>query len=309
MDTIFANMLPVFAAGCGGWILARRMPIDLRSLGCCVIYIIAPIVNFDAVMKAPATTAMVVLPLVAFIIGGTNSVLTYAWTRRALPASEACLTASSASSANTLYYGLGLAVALLPPPMLAAYLLAAIGLSVSESLFGYFFLARTGFSWQQALRRVSRLPVLYAVALGVVCRLAALENPAFLAPLAAYSRGALILIGSLILGVALGQERLQRLPLSLIGAIVVSRHLTFAALAGLLMWLDSLTGQLIAPRYHPLFLLFALMPIANNTLTFAATLELPTGRIGSAIILSNLLAFTAVCVLYLAIPNGWIFEP
>lgn len=307
MDTIIANMLPVLAAGCGGWLLARRMPIDLRSLGCCVIYFIAPIVNFDAVMKAPAAASTIALPLAAFIIGGGNSMLTYAWTRRVLPAPAACLTASSASSANTLYYGLGLAVALLPPPMLAAYLLTAIGFSVSESLFGYFFLARTGFSWQQALRRVARLPVLYAVALGIICRLAALENPAFLAPLAAYSRGALILTGSLILGVALGQERLQRLPPALLGAILTSRHLTFAVLSALLLWLDGLTTQLIAPHYHPLFLLFALMPIANNTLTFAATLELPTGRIGTAIIISNLLAFAAVCALFLAVPAARLF--
>lgn len=309
METIIANMLPVLVAGGGGWLLARRMPIDLRSLGCCVIYFIAPIVNFDAVMKAPATGTMIVLPIAAFIIGGVNSMLSYALTRHVLPAPEACLTASSASSANTLYYGLGLAVALLPPPLLAAYLLTAIGFSVSESLFGYFFLARTGFSWQQALRRVARLPVLYAVALGILCRVMAFENPSFLAPLASYSRGALILTGSLILGVALGQERLQRLPLSLISAILVSRHLTFAAIAYALLWLDTLTGRFIAPSYHPLFVLFTLMPIANNTLTFAATLQLPTGRIGSAIIVSNLLAFAAVWVLFMIVPPEWLFGP
>ncbi len=293
MNVLFQNMLPVIIACLAGWGLGRRHKLDLRTLGSIVVFAIAPLVNFDAVLKAPAETTMFALPLFAFIIGGCNSWFAY-WSSRLLVRApeHILLTASSASSANTLYYGLGLALALLPKEQIAPFLLGAIGFSLSESLFGYYFLARNHFHWRAALGRVVRLPVPYAILSGIVIRnlFPTTELLQLIAPLAGYARGALILLGSMILGTALAQEQRFRIVPRLVATVLFSRHVSFALITATLLALDALGPQLIAPAYHRLFLLFAIMPIANNTLTFATILGLPTAAISSTIIISNGLA-------------------
>lgn len=289
MNTILLSMLPVIVASISGFLLSRTRSIDLNSLGSIVIYCIAPIVNFDAVLKAQATPAMIALPICAFIIGALNSVTTYQWSQR-LRHGLGLIVASSASSANTLYFGLGLASAVLPPVLLPAFLLTCVGFSLSETIFGYYFLARGQFTWQRAIRRVTRLPVLYAVALGLLCHAAQINRPDWLEPLATDARGTLILLGSMILGVALGQEKSWRFQPGLACAVLMSRHVSFAVLAFAILYLDHLSTHWIEPQYDIIFVLFALFPIANNTLTFAATLNVPTGSISNAIVLSNLVA-------------------
>lgn len=293
MSQLFLNLLPVLAASLAGWVLGKRQKLDIRTLGTIVIYAIAPVVNFDAVLKAPMAGAMLALPIAAFLIGGINSLMSYALARRCLPKNEQVLfVASAASSANTLYYGLGLALAVLPATMIPAFCVAAIGLSVSESIFGYYFLARNNFSWRSALQRVARLPVLSAVTLALLCKLTFPTEGmiATLAPLAGYCRGALILLGSMILGVALGQNQQFKFHPRLTVAILFTRHLLFAMLTIMLLAVDAHMARLIPEAYRTIFLLFALMPIANNSLTFAATLGLPTEAISSTIIVSNAVA-------------------
>ena len=82
----------------------------------------------------------------------------------------------------------------------------------------------------------------------------------------------------------------------LVAAVLLTRHISFAAITALLLTLDALGPQLIAPAYHRLFLLFAIMPIANNTLTFAVILGLPTAAISSTIIISNGIALALAAV-------------
>lgn len=293
MNALMLNMLPVLAASGAGWVLGRTQTLDIRTLGCIVIYAIAPVVNFDAVLKAPMTGVMLALPVAAFVIGSANSILTYALAKRCLPRGEQVLfVASAASSANTLYYGLGLALAVLPAAMIPAFCVAAIGLSVSESIFGYYFLARNNFTWAMALRRVARLPVLSAVALALLCKLMMATDSltAMLAPLAGYCRGSLILVGSMILGAALASNQQLRFHPRLTALVLLTRHLLFAALVVLVLALDAHSAHLIPESYRTIFLLFALMPIANNSLTFAATLGLPTEAICSTILVSNAVA-------------------
>ncbi len=293
MSTLLVNMLPVLAACLTGWIIGKWHQLDIRTLGIIVIYAIAPVVNFDAVLKAPMSGTMLALPVATFIIGGGNSMLSYVLARRCLSAKEQVMfVASASSSANTLYYGLGLALAVLPAAMIPSFCVAAIGLSVSESVFGYYFLARTSFSWRMALQRMVQLPVLWAVAFAILTKLClpveSLINT--IAPLAGYCRGALILLGSMILGVALSQNQQFKLHLRLSSVILFTRHLLFALLAVLLLFLDAHSAQQIPTAYRTLFLLFALMPIANNSLTFATTLGIPTDAISSTIIVSNVMA-------------------
>lgn len=293
MTSLLVNMLPVFAACFAGWLLGKRQQLDIRTLGMIVIYAIAPAVNFDAVLKAPLTGAMLALPIAAFLVGGANSLLSYRLARRCLSEKEHILfVASAASSANTLYYGLGLALAVLPAELIPAFCVTAIGLSVSESVFGYYFLARANFSWGMALQRVIRLPVLSAVALALLLKLCLSVDSllATIAPLAGYCRGALILLGSMLLGVALAKSQRFRFHPRLTLLLLFTRHVLFALLAAILSALDAHSLHLIPDAYRIIFLLFALMPIANNSLTFAATLGLPTDAICSTILVSNAVA-------------------
>lgn len=293
MSALFVNMLPVLTACLAGWVIGKRQQLEIRTLGIIVIYAIAPVVNFDAVLKAPMTVTTLALPLATFIIGGCNSLLSYALARRLLVDREHRLfVASAASSANTLYYGLGLALAVLPVDMVPLFCVAAIGLSISESIFGYAFLARNNFTLRAALIRVARLPVLAAVVFALLLKLLMPVDGliALLAPLAASCRGALILLGSMILGAAIGTMRGMQFNPRLTALVLFTRHALFALLAAGLLILDAHTAQLIARPDRIIFQLFALMPIANNSLTFAVTLGLPTTAICSTIIVSNLLA-------------------
>jgi malate permease and related proteins len=304
MSALLDNLGPVVIAGVGGWLLARHHRLDAKTLSTVVIYLIAPLVNFNAVIKAPADLSMLALPLLAFVLGGCNSLLTYQWSERFLATRpDALLTASAASSANTLYFGLGLALAVLPAALIPAFLVTCIGFSLSENIFGYYFLARTHFSWRLAVQRLLKLPVLYALGAGLLCRLLGLTDLDFLTTLFTYSRGSLILLGSMILGIALGQNTGWQFQPRLIGAVLFSRHISFAALAALFLLLDAHSGQWIAPHYYALFLVFACMPIANNTLAFAATLNLPTAVVGNTIMASNL--FVAL-LLGAGVYSGWL---
>jgi predicted permease len=301
MESILQNLLPVVAAAVGGFLLARKKPVDPATLGAMLVYFISPLVSFSGVMRAEATAAAAALPAIAFVLGSVNSLLGRVWSRRVLGEGDASLlVASSASSSNTLYFGYGLATALLPPEALPLFLLASIGFSLSEAVWGFYFLARGRCGMRAAVERVARLPLFYAVAAGLVLRLAGVSHVAALAPLFDCARGAAVFTGSALLGVALARQKL-RLDLRLLAAMLVSRHLTFSILAAGTIVADAAWLHLLPPGCRLLLALFATFPLANNTLTFAAALGLPTDRIGSAIVASNAVALALAPVLILLI--------
>ncbi len=78
--------------------------------------------------------------------------------RHSLPAEESAVLAFSAGTGNTGYFGLPVALVLLPPTGVTLYLFAVLGVTLYEFTVGFYLSARGRFSARQSLFKIVRLP-------------------------------------------------------------------------------------------------------------------------------------------------------
>jgi predicted permease len=146
------------------------------------------------------------------LIGGTALGLgTWIWGERS---PHAHILAFACGSGNTGYFGLPLIAAVLgavrAETSLAVAIFGIMGFVLYENTLGFYFAARSRHPAAESLRRVLRLPAVYAFALGVILNLAHVEIGGAWRELALSYRGAYTVFGMMLVGVGLGQARIER---------------------------------------------------------------------------------------------------
>lgn len=98
-----------------GWLAAQRLKLDPRPIATLLVYLIAPFTIFRALMNGGPTPDYLLLTLALFILASLMALVVQRVTRHRFSEQEAALLAFSSGTGNTGYFGLPIALILLPP--------------------------------------------------------------------------------------------------------------------------------------------------------------------------------------------------
>ncbi|GHE22974.1 AEC family transporter [Halomonas urumqiensis] len=282
-----------------GWIAARRLAVDPRPIATLLIYLIAPITVFRALTLGGPTPEYLLLTFALFGVSSLVAVAMQRLTRRRFETQESALLAFSSGTGNTGYFGLPVALVLLPPEGVTLYLFCMLGVTLYEFTVGFYLSARGQFSIRQSLVRITRLPLVYAFLAALLASAIGLEVPGAMIDGMAVFPATYTLLGMMIIGMTLGRVSFRELDLRFIGACVAIRY----GLWPLLMLFAVLGLQQLMPLSVELamaLLLIGVVPMAANVVVVAMELGIAAEK-GALAVLVTTLAAPLLIPLYLGL--------
>ncbi len=282
-----------------GWLAARRLAIDPRPIATLLIYLIAPLTFFRGLTLGGPTPGYLLLTLATFLVASLLAVAVHRLTRHTFAPQESALLAFSAGTGNTGYFGLPVAMVLLPPEGVTLYLFCVLGITLYEFTVGFYLSARGRFSVTESLAKIVRLPLIYAFLAALVVSGLGLEVPtAAMAALAVFPT-TYTLLGMMIIGMTLGQVSLREVDGRFIGACVTVRCVVWPLLAlAAVLGLRALAP--LSPELAMAILLLGVVPMAANVVVVAMELGIAPAK-GALAVLITTLAAPLLIPLYLTL--------
>lgn len=281
-----------------GWLAARHLSIDPRPIATLLIYLIAPLTFFRGLIQGGPTPAYLLLTAALFVTASLIAILFHRLARHGFGPHESALLAFSSGTGNTGYFGLPVALVLLPPEGVTLYLFCVLGVTLYEFTVGFYLSARGQFSIRQSLAKILRLPLVYAFLAALLVSGAGLAIPDAVIEGMAVFPATYTLLGMMIIGMTLGSVTFRELDVKFIGACVAIRYglwplLSLIAVLGL-QALYPLPGELALA-----LLLVGVVPMAANVVVVAMELGIAPEK-GAVAVLVTTLAAPLLIPLYLS---------
>ncbi|MCI0509614.1 hypothetical protein C8E00_10413 [Chromohalobacter marismortui] len=277
-------MLLIFVAL--GWLCARRLAIDPRPIATLLIYLIAPLTFFRGLYLGEPSLALIGLTAGMFALASLLCLVTHALVRRTFPPQEAALLAFSAGTGNTGYFGLPLAMALLPPEGVAAYLFCLLGITLFEFSVGFYISARGRFSVRESLGKIVRLPLLYAFMTALLAYHLPWPVPDAVIEGLDYFRASYTVLGMMIIGMTLGGVSLRAFDARFLAASIAARYVMWPlVMLGLVLGLQATTG--LSTTMTGVLLLLGVVPMAANVVVIAMELNIRPAKGAIAVLVTT----------------------
>ncbi|MDX5379003.1 MAG: AEC family transporter [Halomonas sp.] len=282
-----------------GWLAARRLAIDPRPIATLLIYLIAPITFFRGLLLGEPTPHYLLLTLALFLLASLVAAAINPLARRFLPPQESAVLAFSSGTGNTGYFGLPIAMVLLPPEGVTLYLFCLLGVTLYEFTVGFYISARGQFSVRQSLAKIVRLPLIYAFLAALLVSGLGITLPTALMDSLAVFPSTYTLLGMMIIGMTLGRVAIREIDLRFMLGCVVIRYLLWPWL----MLVVVLLLQTLLPLADELalaLLLIGVVPMAANVVVVAMELGIRPEK-GALAVLVTTLAAPLLIPLYLGL--------
>lgn len=288
-STLLGPLWTLLAYVALGIFTARRLAVDPRPIATLLIYLIAPLTFFRGLVLGGPTPAYLLITVALFITACGVALLVNAVARHLLPADESAVLAFSAGTGNTGYFGLPVAIVLLPSEGVTLYLFAVLGVTLYEFTLGFYLGARGRFSVRESLLKITRLPLIYAFLAALLVEGIGLEVPASVMRGLEVFPSAYTLLGMMIIGMTLGRVSPREFDLRFIGACVGVRYLLWPTLmlAAVLVLQASLG---LSPELAMALLLIGVVPMAANVVVVAMELGIAPEKGAVAVLMTTLLA-------------------
>lgn len=297
MEALLNTVVPVAFIVLMGYLVGKRVDFDLQTLSKLSIYVLVPVLIFDAMLRAKLTGASVVGITAAFFLASLGlyflALAFSRWLRLDLGASKALI--ASATFPNSGNMGLSLTFFALGQPGLDRAIVFFIASSVLMFGLGPAFLRGGGFV--QSLGFTLRLPLFWALAGGLLVRGLGLPLPLGLDEGVHLLGQACIPVMLLTLGIQIAKARAEWGSFELQASAL--RLLAAPLLAGLAGWglgLEKMDIQVLV--------LQSAMPIAVNAFLMAGEFGGDGPRAARAVVASSVLSFLTIPVVLLLIGVG-----
>lgn len=297
MEALLNTIVPVAFIVLTGYLVGRRIEFDLPTLSKLSIYVLVPVLIFDAMLRARLSSASVLGITLAFFLASAGLyalalLLGRLWR---LDAGSTKTLVASATFPNSGNMGLSLTFFALGQPGLDRAVVYFIASSVLMFGLGPAFLRGGGFL--QGLLFTLRLPLFWALAGGILVRGFSIPLPLGLDEGIHLLGQACIPVMLLTLGIQIARSKpewgvfeLKASGLRLLAAPGL------AALAGWALGLERLDLQVLV--------LQSAMPIAVNAFLMAGEFGGNAPRAARAVVASSVLSFATVPLVLLLIGVG-----
>lgn len=296
-QTILIQLLPLYFCILLGFVAGRWLGVDRHSVAAMVFYLLLPMVILSGVMQTTITAGVLLLPVVLFFISSGLCVLMYALAGLKWNDSRRNILALSAGNGNTGYFGLPIAMMILPPEQIGIYVMALLGVTLYENSLGYFITARGQHTAKESLIKIIKLPSLYAFLLGLLLNLCAVEIPNILTPFVGHVRGAYSILGMMMIGLGLATLDKFRFDISFISTAFAAKFLVWPLVALGVIYLDINFLQIFSAPIHTALYIISIVPMAANTVVIATLLKAQPEKIAMAVLLSTIVALFSVPIM------------
>jgi hypothetical protein len=305
---LLIKMLPLYGTMALGFVFGSRFRDARKTIADLIIFCVSPVVFFTAVADMAFDPVYLWLPFIIWSLASLLGFLALTVSRFFWPSSDKItnLLGLMAGTSNSGYFGVPVILILFPndPNILGIYMLIVLGGTIYENTVGYYLLARGDFTSKEAVRRVLRLPALYAMAAGIVYSFS-FDGvlPPLLEKIASDFKGAYVVLGAIMVGLGLVGTKISALDAKMMSFAFSFKFLLWPVVIGLIILVDQFTIKILSDTLILLLILKSIMPLAANNIAFASQLNIYPEKTGQVVVGSTFFALFYIPFVYMMIQS------
>lgn len=290
-----------------GFVIGRCFTIELKTISTLLLYVLSPIVIFTGTAKAELTPAYLSVPIIFFVICIAFGLIGLRIGQLCWKDNTQYLFALSCSTANTGYFGLPVAMAVLDDNGVALVIFSMLGITFYEYTVGFYITARGRFSVKKSLTKLAKIPFIYAFSAGLFINTTGLQFPTGIMSQLAIFKGAYTVLGMMLIGFSLANVGRRHIDWRLILLTTFSKYICWPVLIALLIIADQQYTHWLDQQIIFVMLLVAVVPLAANTIALAVELNVQPQKASIAVLTSTGLGII-ILPLYLAVLPGYLMS-
>jgi malate permease and related proteins len=288
--TLLFKLIPLYLLILLGYIAGRNLKAQKETISALLIYIISPVVIFYGVYTTDINLSIILVPVVLLATCCLMALLFYWIGKRMWKDATANLLALGSGFGNIGYFGIPLVLILYGEELLGIAIFALLASIIYQYTLGYYITARANSSGMKSLKKVIKLPSIYAMIVGVILNLLKVDIPRALIDIINNFMGAYVVLGMMIIGIGLAGLSRCSFDKRYLTMAFIAKFLAWPLVIWGVVWIDANYLLLLTSQIHQIFVVFAIVPMAANTVSIATELNTYPEKASLAVFLSTLFA-------------------
>lgn len=292
--TVVMKLIPLYVLIILGFLSAKLLKAHKETLAVLLIYVIVPLVVFNGVYKTHLTISKLSIPVLFYFVSCLMCLSFYRLARLFWTDSTKNILAFGAGTANSGYLGLPVAIALFGDNAVGPIVLCIMGFTMYENTLGFYITARSHFSVRDSLQRLIKLPTIYAFALAVILNLAKAPLGDIYQNTANNFQATYSILGMMIIGMGLAGVNHMNFDGKYVAVAFLAKFVAWPLVIGSVILLNNFLFHFYDPLSSKVMVLEAIVPMAANTVSYAALLKVHPEKAALAVLLSTLVALVSI---------------
>lgn len=297
MSALGLKILPLYITIALGYITVHFFQARKESMASLLIYILGPIVTFMASYKVELNLAVIILPITLFILNSILSLGTLKFTGNFFHDNTKNILAFSAGTGNTGYFGIPLAIMLLNENLVNIYIFTVLASLLYENTIGFFVVAKGQYSIKDSLIKVAKLPALYALIFGLTLNVMEIKISTDLSNYLDTFKNAYAILGMMMIGMGLKGLKNVGIDKAFISFAFGIKFLIYPLSVLAIIWIDKEFFHIFNTGLYQVMFLFAIPPMAGNTVAVASLLNVHPQKAALTVLLSTAFSLFTIPVM------------
>lgn len=291
---LLIKIIPFYILIALGYWAGNFLKTDKKSISALLIYIVNPIVIFSGVLGAKADARLLLIPLIVFLTATSITLFFYFTTKKLWKDSTGNLLAAASGSANAGYFGIPVALTIYGEQVLPIAVLVLFGIVLYQNTIAYYLIAKGGHSEKESLKKVLKLPSIYAFILAILFNLNQIDPGAVFHEFADKFIGAYSILGMMVVG--MGITKLHKIKLDYLFIILslLAKFIVWPLIIISVILIDNAYFNLLTSDIYKVLLLMSIVPMATNNVVFAAELGIQPEKMAITVVISTLVTLLLI---------------
>lgn len=289
--TLLGKIIPLYFSILLGLFSTAFLNCNKDSIAKILLFILAPIIVFNATISVKLDASVIFLPIFFFILSTVIAFTSLAYFKKVYADNTANLLAFSTATGNTGNIGIPLAILFLDAHVVDVFIFTILASLLYQNSIGYYITAKGNFTAKESLKKVLKLPVLHAFILGIILNLLGFKMPEMFLDYTNYLKGAYAVLGMMLLG--MGMENIKTnnsFDKKFIAYTLFIKFLIWPLLIILFIFIDFNFIHFLNKDFYFLMFIFSIVPLAGNTVTVATLLDVKPEKMSLAVFVSTIVS-------------------
>ncbi|TLV03462.1 AEC family transporter [Dyadobacter luticola] len=292
---VYGELLPVMAFVPAGWWIGKKWDVKSSYVSWPLIKVLLPLLVFGNMLDADPSK-LATLPVVTFLLALLMNYVAKFFHKKVPSEINPLLLRSAFSFFNIAFFGIPIVTALFGKEGVSVLICIYLGSALYGDTIGFYQVARTKQSAREALKEVFKIPFLYVFIAGIIGKIAGLETPESLKPVADVVSFVVSAMGMLIVGLQLGKVNFKHIQVKYFSKLLAVRTIAAAVILTVITLLASVILQDLDDQDYRMLAFVPLFPVAANVTVFAAFLDADEEPSALLVFLSMLLSVVLVSI-------------
>lgn len=289
--TLISKIIPLYFSILLGIISTAFLKCDKDSIAKILLFILAPIIVFNATISVTLDSTVIFLPIFFFLLSTIIAFSSLAYFRKIYSDNTANLLAFSTATGNTGNIGIPLAILFLDSHVVDVFIFTVLASLLYQNSVGYYITAKGNFTAKESIKKVLKLPVLHAFLLGLILNILGFKLPEMFLDYTNYLKGAYAILGMMLLGMGMEKIKMNNsFDKKFIFYTLLIKFMIWPTLIILFIYIDINFIHFLNKDFYLLMFIFSIVPLSANTVTVATLLDVKPEKMAIAVFISTLVS-------------------